>query len=234
MTAAESIPAIPWDEFVSRFRWAQGEHLAAVAPTGAGKTTLFSELMPYRRFSLMLGTKPDDKLYREIIAKRGFRRIESVSQIRSYDEKLLLWPKQRPTIRESVVAQQNAFREAFDMVVAQQAWTLWVDEAKYIAEYLRLRTELTYCLEQLRSINATVISGAQRPAWLPPSVLANSTHLFLWKSTRREDAQKLADVGGIDAKLIAEAAKSLDEHEFIYIKSRGTTSQVVRSEVGKK
>lgn len=231
MTALDTIPSVPWDEFVRRFRWAQGEHLAAVAPTGAGKTTLFSELMPMRRYSLMLGTKPDDKMYREIIAKRGFRRVESVDQIRSYDEKVLLWPKQRKDIRSTVVAQQAAFREAFDMVVAQQAWTLWVDEAKYIAEFLRLKTELTYCLEQLRSINATVISGAQRPAWLPPSVLANSTHLFLWKSTRREDAQKLADVGGIDAKLIAEAAKSLDEHEFMYIKSRGTTSRVVRSEV---
>jgi hypothetical protein len=229
-----TIPAAGWEDFVRRFRWGQGEHLAAVAPTGAGKTTLLLSLIPYRGHSIFFGTKPDDPLYHELIKKHGFRRIESVEEIKHYDTKLLLWPKPvAKDIKATMVKQQTAFARAINMVVGQGGWTVWLDESKYMAENLGLKMLLTYLLEQSRSINVTVICGAQRPAWLPASTLPNSTHIFLWKSNKREDAQRLADVGGIDSKLIIETMKTLGAHEFIYIKTRGTESHVVRSQVGK-
>ena len=73
----------PWEQLKREFRWRQGEHLAAIAPTGAGKTTLFSELMPYRKYNIMFGTKPADSTYDKIL-KQGYVRIESVTEIRSY------------------------------------------------------------------------------------------------------------------------------------------------------
>lgn len=228
-----NFPRVSWDEFKTSFRWRQGEHLAAVAPTGAGKTTLFAELMPYRRYSIMLGTKPADKLYDDIIKKQGFRRVESITEIKPWDERILLWPKPRKQIRDTLLTQKTAFKEALDVIVAQNAWTVWVDEAKYMSEMLGLRTELTYCLEQLRSIDATIICGAQRPAWLPRSVLANSSHIFIWKTTDREDAKRLSDIGGIDSRTVMDEAKTLGKHEFIYIKTRGTEAKILRSQVGK-
>lgn len=231
----EAIPQIDWETFMARFRWKQGEHLAAVAPTGAGKTTLLLSLIGIRGHSIFFGTKPDDPLYHELIKTHGFRRIESVAEIKHYDTKLLLWPKPvAKDIKATMVKQQQAFAQAINMVVGQGGWTVWLDESKYMAENLGLKMLLTYLLEQSRSINVTVICGAQRPAWLPASTLPNSTHIFLWKSNKREDAQRLADVGGIDAKLVIETMKTLGAHEFIYIKTRGTESQIVRSQVGKK
>ena len=224
---------VSWAEFQSRFRWQQGEHLTGIAPTGAGKTTLFLNLMPYRKYSIMLGTKPDDKLYREIIRKQGFRRVESIREVKPWMNRILLWPRQRDTIDETMLAQQRAFREALDVIVKHGGWTVWVDECKYISEMLRLRTQLTYCLEQLRSINATVICGAQRPAWLPLSVLSSSSHAFLWKSVYRDDAKRLADIGGVDAKAITEELKTLGKHEFLYVHTRGTDARVLRSQVGR-
>lgn len=224
------IDAINWEEFKKRFRWNQGEHVAAIAPAGAGKTTLLRELMPYRGYNAFFATKPDDPLYRQII-KDGYRRIESFKDIRQGERNVMLWPKMEKTIPETMISQRDAFREALNAVVHQRAWSLWIDEAKYMSEMLKLKTELTYSIEQLRSVNATVICGAQRPAWLPPSVLANATHVFLWKSTNRDDQIKLADIGGIDAHEVRDAAKSLGSHEFIYIKTRGTDVSVVRSQV---
>lgn len=224
---------IPWGEFQKAFRWNQGEHLTAIAPTGAGKTTLFQNLMPYRGYSIMLGTKPDDALYRSIIRTHGFERVQTIHEIRPWMDKILLWPRQRATIEETMSAQHKAFKDALDVIVLHGGWTVWVDECKYISEMLRLRTQLTYCLEQLRSINATVICGAQRPAWLPLSVLSSSSHAFLWKSVYREDAKRLADIGGIDSKEIAEELKTLDKHEFLYIHTRGTDARVLRSQVGR-
>jgi len=229
---ATEIPSVTWADFRRTFRWHQGEHLAAIAPTGAGKTTLFKELTPYRRYNLFFGTKVHDKTYAEL-QRKGFRRVNSIDEIRQWDNNVLLWPKPKKTIADTIYSQRNTFLNALDVVAKQGGWSLWVDEAKYLSEFLRLKTELTFALEQLRSIDSTVISGAQRPSYIPPSVLSNSTHVFLWKTTYDDDAKRLADIGGIDAKLVAQTAKTLDDHEFLYIRARGTNSQMVRSQVGR-
>lgn len=221
---------VSWDEFKRQFRWKQGEHVTATAPTGSGKTTLFSELMPYRGHNLMFGTKKQDKTYNRILA-RGFRRVQSIDEIKPWDKNVLLWPKHLSDMADTKATQRFEFRRAMNMVMNQGSWTVWADEAKYMAEMLSLSKELTFMMEQLRSINATIICGAQRPAWLPRSVLSNSTHVFLWKATDMEDAKRLADIGGIDKKAVLEEMKTLGKYEFLYIRTRGTEAHIVRSQV---
>lgn len=229
----QEFPRIPWAQFLTMFDWKQGEHVAMIAPTGAGKTTLMAELMPLRKYSIMLGTKPKDRSYHKIMREHDLARIDSVKEIKSWHTKYLLWPQYTEDIERTMVIQKRAFREGLNTVVNQGGWTLWVDESKYIAEMLGLKRELTFALEQLRSIKATVVCGAQRPAWLPMSVLSSSTHVFIWKTTLREDAKRLADIGGIDADAVFSALKSLDRHEFLYIRTRGTDARVVISQVGR-
>jgi hypothetical protein len=224
------IETVSWADFKRTFRWNQGEHVTAIAPTGAGKTTLFSELMPYRGYNIMFGTKPADKSYDRII-RMGYKRIESMSEIRSYHKNYLLWPKYEPTIKATKVKQRTAFLEAMDTIVNERAWTVWVDESKYISEMLQLKGELTFCLEQLRSINATVICGAQRPSFLPMSALSSATHIFCWKTTLDADKKRLADIGGINLREVMDTLETLDDYEFLYIKTRGVNAKVLRTQV---
>lgn len=225
---------VAWDEFERTLRWKQGEHVAIIGPTGSGKTLLETKLIPRRKYNLMFGTKIVDPQYTKMIKHMGFTRVERMNEIKPWMNNVLLWPRQRDTIEETIIAQQTAFRDAMNVIVKQKAWTLWVDEAKYLSEFLKLKTQLTFCLEQLRTANATVICGAQRPAWLSPSVLSNSSHVFLWKTSNREDAIKLADVGGVDARAVREEAMTLGEFEFLYIRTRGTDVKVVRTQVKEK
>lgn len=224
--------SLSWEDFKTQFRWKQGEHVTATAPTGAGKTTLFSELMPYRGHSIMFGTKKTDPMYDFIVKKRGFRRIQDVDEIRPWDTKVLLWPSHRPLdIAGTKVKQAEAFRKAMNTIMHQGNWTVWADEAKYMSEQLRLSPELTFLMEQARSAGVTMINGAQRPAWLSRSVLANSTHVFLWKTLDAEDAKRFGDIGGVDRREVIDELKTLGKHEFLYIKTRGTETNIYRSQV---
>lgn len=222
----------PYPMFKSRIRWNQGEHVALIAPTGAGKTTVMRELLPMRKYSIFFGTKKRDTLYDSII-RMGYKRVESIDEIKPWDNKIILWPKHEKTIPETIAKQRARFRTALDMIASQGGWSAWFDECKYMSEMLKLQTELTFCQEQLRSNKGTNISGAQRPVWLPRSVLANASHVFLWKTTDSDDAKRLGDIGGIDKRDLMHEAKQLGKHEFIYVHTRGTESLMMRSQVGK-
>lgn len=204
----------------------------AIAPTGAGKTTLFTKLLPYRAANLMFGTKIDDPLYRQMIGKMGYTRVERMSDIRPWhNNKILLWPSNGKTIKETMLKQHDAFNDALNTIATnKQPWTLWVDETKYAVQQLGLGAQLTYSVEQLRSVNGTIVMGAQRPAYVR-GLIANVSHAFLWKSTHREDAAVLADMGGIDSKAVRDEALTLGSHEMLYMHTRGTDSKVYRTEV---
>lgn len=216
------------------FRWAQGEHLVILAPTGAGKTTLISEILPKRKFNIIFGTKKADDMYDFIVKKRGFRAVESFDEIKHWERNILLWPKHESVIRQTYAKQKNVFTDALNHIVKQGSWTIWLDEMKYMHEQLRMGPEITFLYEQMRSMKSSVIGAAQRPAFVPQSALTNATHSFLWKTTKAEDAKRIADIGGIDSKEIMAELKTLGAREFVYIKTRGTEAHIVRSQVERK
>lgn len=226
------IETVSWAEFTRRFRWNQGEHVAVMAPTGAGKTTLIREILPIRKHVIFLGTKKNDKLYTQL-QRDGYERVESFHEIKPWMNRVILWPKHTDSIDATVAKQRARFRTAFDGVARQGGWTVVADEAKYMAQLLKLESSLTFLQEQLRSNHGTNVSGAQRPFWLPRSVLSSATHVFLWKTTDADDLKRLADIGGINKREVAGELASLGKHEFVYIHTRGTETAMLRSQVRK-
>ena len=226
------IERVPWEEFFNRrFSWRQGEQVVIIGPTGSGKTTIIDAIKDRRTYNIFFGTKKADPLYNKLI-REGYRHIQDINEIKNYDvNNFLLWPNFPGEINDHVELQRYAFRKALSRIVKEGGWTLIVDEAKYLAEFLGLNKELSYCVDQLRSNNCSVVCAAQRPAWFPQSVLANATHVFIFKSTNRDDQIKLADIGGIDAAEVREEARGLGAHEFIYLKTRGAVSNMVISQV---
>lgn len=81
---------------------------------------------------------------------------------------------------------------------------------------------------QGRSLGLTLVTGTQRPAYMPLEFYDQATHLFIFKDNDRINVSRLAGLAGsekIDA--IKREIPKLGKHEFIYVNTR--TDTVLRS-----
>lgn len=223
-----SYDVVPW-ETVRRTiltTWKQGEHVMVNGPTGVGKTTLISAILPARRYVVMFVTKVHDKTI-----TKEFPDFEVIERWppKFTQEKVLLWPKPGKTMRETVAIQKRVFQDAMNKIFLDRNWCVVFDEQHYICKELGLEQENTMFQHQGRSSGLSVVNGAQRPKWVPLITMSGSTHCFLWQNTLKDDLTRLSDIGGIDKRELEQEMLTLSKHEFIYINTRSGMS--VRSQV---
>lgn len=224
---------VAWEDFTESFRWRQGEHLLVVKPTGGGKSTLLSALLPLQKApaQVVLVTKVFDETFTKHFPKReGWRRIHEWPPPR-YADKVLLWPKPGKTIRETKGIQRRVFREALDRIFQERGWTVVFDEEHYMCADLGLSEEVAMFHHQGRSSGLTVVDGIQRPKFVPRITFSSATHAFIGNTTDRDDLKVLSDLGGVDAKALASEAITLDYYEFLYIPARARNKQPLRTTV---
>lgn len=133
-------PVLQWDELKRTFynEWKQGEHVAIVGPTGVGKTTLISEIVPRRTYVVVFVTKVHDPTLRKPF--KDFQRIEQWPP-RIDQNRLLLWPKPGKTIRETIAKQHATFKKALDSIFQERNWCVVFDEQHYLCKTLGLEPE---------------------------------------------------------------------------------------------
>jgi hypothetical protein len=214
----DTIAQVPWTHFKPVFEkiWKQGEHVSLIGPTGCGKSTLSLAIIPRRNFVAILGTKPKDKTL-DRLKRQGFVRLQDWSP-KSTHNKVLLWP----TIRSSadLEKQRDIFKHGLDQMFATGNWCVVVDEARYLTEKLKLKTELEVLWMQGRSVGITVVAGAQRPAFVPTEIYDQASHLFFWRDNDELNLKRIGGIGYTDRKLIASTVASLPRHEALYLNTR--------------
>lgn len=81
---------------------------------------------------------------------------------------------------------------------------------------------------QGRSLGLTLVTGTQRPAYMPLEFYDQATHLFMFKDNDRINVSRLAGLAGVDmAESIKREMATLSKHEFIYVNTRSDV--VIRS-----
>jgi DNA polymerase III delta prime subunit len=228
MDSSLNYDSLEWSKLLRHFQrtWKQGEHVAVVGPTGCGKTTLLSHILPCRTYVVVLVTKAHD----DVLAKQfpGFERIEHWPPAQ-WQKKILLWPKKDKTIRGTVVKQRDVFRHALDAIFNDRNWCVVFEEQHYLCKKLGLSIENEMYLHQGRSSGLSVVNGTQRPAWVPVVTYDSSTHAFVWNTGFEADRKRLADLGGIQRRSFETNMGNLARHEFIYVDTRAGLA--ARSEV---
>lgn len=231
-------PFVPFDQFLARFTWRQGEHVSVIGPTGSGKSTLVDALLPVREqrgaHVLVLGTKPKDPTLDRLVT-RGYTRVRSwpprtpwwQRREPEWDRRLILWPTYRgPEDRARMV---ETFDRAFRAVFPQGGRTIVVDEAYYMAHQLGLAEHLVDLWTQGRSLGLTLVAGTQRPAYVPLYMYDQATHLFLFADNDETNLRRVGGLGGLSAVAVRETVAALPHHEVLYVNTR--TRELIRTRV---
>lgn len=218
---ATQAPRIPWDEFRKTvFRWRAGEHASLIGPTGLGKTTMLVNILPMHPFVTVFATKPRDKTMSGLIRDSGYVRFErwpnGLDPIQ-YPRRVI-WPDASKL--DSYTTQKAVFQDAFARIYREGGWTLALDETWYVDDILGLGREIKTYLLQARSLDISLLSAFQRPAWVPRELYSSSTHLMFWRTNDETDLRSLSGVGFRSAALIRDVVSDLDLYQVLYINTR--------------
>lgn len=219
----------PWAEFLNDWEWRQGEHVTLLGPTGAGKTTLALQILPRRKYAVVFGTKRRDSTLQQL-TKQGYV-IKRDWPVEQRYRKVILWPYMMHP--GDIYHQRKVFADCLKDVYRRGSWCVYLDEIRYMTDYLKLSSLCELLWQQGRSIGVSLIGGTQRPAYIPTVAYDQVSHLFIWKNNDQMTVRRLRELGAfIDPQIIMDVVVKLERHEVLYLNTREEGLCVTRVERG--
>lgn len=230
-------PVLSWDDFREHaWDWRQGQHIAMIGPTEAGKSTLTYAILPDRKYVTFFATKPRDPVLDQFARKGRFARIEDwppyhpdgrpgkglVMHRRPLTAaempRRLLWPD--ASTLDSGPHQRRVFQKAFHDIYSQGGWTVVWDEFWMMTSILKMEQQARVMLQQARSNFISFVVGAQRPSRIPLEIYDQSSHLFFWRDNDEVNLRRMSGVGWLSSGPIRAFVANLDPHQVLYIHTR--------------
>lgn len=217
------VRGVVWDDFLEEFgrSWEPGQHVAIIAPTGQGKSTVLVGLLGLRKFVLAFDPKGGDST----LAATGYPRLSKwPPPARVYDRMAEGKPVRyrvgpRVAKRADLAALREVSRQALDAAFDEGGWTTAVDEFQILSDkrMMNLGTEVETLLISARDKRVSVITLFQRPANVPRAAAEMATHLFLGLTLDTDTVNRLAEITGRPKPEIRGAIGGLAERDYSWL-----------------
>ena len=212
--------AYTWEEFRAWFgmKWRPGEHIAIIAPTGAGKTTFAGGILDLRKYVLAADPKGGDETlaglnWRRITEWPGERKMNTMlddDERHKRDSRYVVGPvvnrvEDRAKLRDAIGA---SLKGAHDM----GGWTYYLDETQVAADrrMMNLSGEIDTLLVAARSKGVSMVLSFQQPRWVTSASLNQVTWLVTSYTRDRDVVDRLAEILGRPKPEIRGAVRGLD------------------------
>lgn len=216
---APDLEHVPWETFLPRMQWRQGEHVSLIGPTGGGKTTLAMSLLAAREYVAVIGCKPDDDVLPGLV-RHGYKRTLELPE-RGDPPRVLVWPPYRRPADK--VNQRRVIAGVLGQAFRSGGWCVAADEVSYLVRRLHLEEYLLDLWEQGRSNRCSLVAATQRPAWVPLALYSQATHLFLWGTRDGRDLARIGSLNGADPEPVRAVVANLPPFTALYLNTRTGT-----------
>ena len=210
---------IQWEDFTeSVFDWQQGEHVVCIAPTGRGKSTLMRSLLWQRDWAVVLCSKKKDRTYDRYLAEGYTRSAKWPPPPPPKDQlsqHVLLWP-QAKTLAD-LDSFSPVFRRCLDDVFIDENWAVGLDDLYYLCVRCKLKQQIEALNYQTRSVGVSLVSGMQRPAWVPRSCWDQTSHAFVRSLSDLDDLRTIRGLSRANAKELEVWTRELRPYEWLYL-----------------
>lgn len=211
-------------------RWDQGDHMLISAPTKAGKTTLMRYLVNKRSHVVVFVSKVKDPVFKSEFKDWTILREWPRNGPPSYMTRILLWPVPGKTLPETLNNQKVVFRNALNAISREGNRCVVIDESLMMTDpkLVGLGTEIGLMHYYGRTSGISMVDLTQRPSWIPKVIYSSVTHAYIARTRDRQDANRLSDMGGVDAKELAYNLMRLpSRHDYVYANPQGDASSVI-------
>jgi ABC-type oligopeptide transport system ATPase subunit len=202
-------------------QWAQGEHFAIIGPTGQGKTTLAISLLNDRVVQLggsvvIMATKQKDEGLQKLLAE-GWQLVREwpPTYEQRISRRIIFWPKYTKA-SSSASDNRDAFLKAFDGILEEQNWTVYLDEVIYFIEQLKLRTTLDEFWNTGRSSGLTLVASSQGVTWIPRAMITQQSWLISFHVKDVEVQKRISQIAG-ERNAFIPVIQDLRRHEFLIV-----------------
>lgn len=223
-------PQESWRDHLSKLRWTQGDHILISAPTKAGKTTLMRSLVEKRSHVVVFVSKMKDPTFEAEFKGWTILREWPKGGPKPYETRILLWPKPGKTLKETIMNQRVVFRNALDAISREGNRCVVIDESLMMNDprLVGLGNEIGLLHYYGRSAGISMVDLTQRPSWIPKVIYSSVTHAYIARTRDAQDAKRLADMGGVDARELAANLLVLpNRHDYVYVNPQGDAPSTI-------
>jgi DNA helicase HerA-like ATPase len=215
---------LEWSRFRAWFaeKFKPGQHLAVIAPTGAGKSTFVGGILEDRPWVLALDPKGGDSTLRAL----GYERLSSWPPPKSvYKEmeengtpfRFIVGPV--VNVKDDLVALKEVQRQALDGAFNDGGWTVYVDEAQIVSDrrLMGLAANLETLLIAARDKSVSVISSFQSPVNVPKTASNQASWIAVSYTRDTDVVNRLAEILGRPKPEIRGAMNACEEFFWLIV-----------------